>query len=539
MAFLTTDLPQANNLDKVIQTVEAVSLGAKTDQDIANYIGFTARQGRYYRHAAVMLYFITNQDNFAVLTDMGAKLLNSDNSEKKYLLQLAILDNEFFNSIIEYTKEANEGLTKSEIENFIYSNTIDPSLSTIERRLSTLLQWLIDPKIELLKKNGDKYQYNPTLIVDDSDTKDSDYYERTDSETPSIYPIDTYDFELDIREEHHTVFGLYRKILQGKIKMDPEFQRNFVWKNKQKSQFIESLIINIPLPPIYVSQDNDGNFVIVDGLQRTHTLKSFIEGDLRLEGLEAIPKLNDLTFNDLPIELKTRIEDKNLLLYILKPSVPLVVVYDIFNRINTGGTKLERQEVRNCIYIGESTRLLKELVEEDAFKIAIDYGISPNRMKDREAVLRYLAFKIYDYKSEYQNDMDEFLSQAMKKINSMTKKEIKNLKIDFLRSMRLSYEFFGTDNFRLPTEFSRGRINIAIFESISYFFSNESEEYLYSNKEKIIDNYRNLLLKDQNYLDSVRFSTGTTSKVRNRFLLVQQILKKQTNHDLKIDFKEL
>jgi len=526
MAFLTTDLPQADKLDKVIQTVEAVSKGAKSDQDIANYIGFTDRQGRYYRHAAVMLCFIINRDNFATLTELGTELLEAEDSEKKYILQLAILNNELFNIILEHIKESAIGLTKKEIEDFVFDNTIDPSISTIERRLSTLLQWLIDPKIELLKRKTNRFQYNPTLIVDDSDTKDADYYKREDSETPSIYPIDTYDFELDIREEHHTVFGLYRKILQGKVKMDPEFQRNFVWKNKQKSQFIESLIINIPLPPIYVSQDNEGNFVIVDGLQRTHTLKSFIDGDLILEGLEAIPKLNDLTFNDLPIELKTRIEDKNLLLYILKPSVPLVVVYDIFKRINTGGTTLERQEIRNCIYIGESTRLLKELAEEDVFRIAIDYGISPNRMKDREAVLRYLAFKIYDYRSEYQNDMDEFLSQAMKRINSMSKEEIENVKIDFLRSMKFSYEFFGSDNFRLPTEFSRGRINIAIFESISYFFSNESDEYLYSNKGRIVDNYWKFLLKDQNYLDSVRFSTGTTSKVRNRFSLVQKILKK-------------
>lgn len=524
MAFATTDLPQADKLDKVIQTVEAVSKGENNDLSIANYIGFTDRQGRYYRHASQILGFITNHENRAALTELGDELLQAGDQERKSILQQSILNNELFKAILDHIKKFDDGLIKKDIEEYIFTNTIDPSASTIERRLTTLLQWLIDPKIELLEKQKEKYVYKPTIIIDDYDTKNDDLYDRQDSNKPSLYPIDTYDFELDIREEHMTVFGFVRKIEQGKVKMNPEFQRNFVWKPFQKSRFIESIILNIPLPPLYVSQDLAGNYIIVDGLQRTHSLMTFLNGEFFLEDLEAMPKLNGLFFSDLPSELKTRVEDKNLLLYILKSSVPLVVVYDIFNRINTGGTQLARQEIRNCIFIGEATSLLRELSETQEFKMAIDYGISAKRMKDREAVLRYIAFKIFDFNKDYNNDMDEFLGNAMKKINLMNDIERSIIKEDFIRSMKLSFDFFRYNNFRLPTEYSRGRINIAIMESVSYFFSNQSDLFIVSNKNKIIANYYEVLLKDDEYLESVRFSTGTTSKVKSRFQLASQIL---------------
>ena len=113
--------------------------------------------------------------------------------------------------------------------------------------------------------------------------------------------------------------------------------------------------------------------------------------------MKALTHLNNCNFSDLAAiegDYQTRIEDKKLTLYIIKPSVSSKVIIDIFNRINTGGTQLNQQEVRNCIFSGKSTKLLKELSEKDYFKDAIDGGISSDRMKDREAVLRYLAFKV-------------------------------------------------------------------------------------------------------------------------------------------------
>jgi hypothetical protein len=356
------------------------------------------------------------------------------------------------------------------------------------------------------------------VIEDDEDTQEIDAYG-----DGSIYPYDMPE-EVDIREDPQTIFEWMRKLGRKQLITDPDFQRNLVWKPEQKARFIESVLLNIPLPPLYVNQTVNGKYIIVDGLQRTSTLEEYILKDaFALQGLQVLTKLNGLRFSELSDELKTKIEDKKFFLYVIKPSVPLPMVYDIFHRINTGGTQLTRQEIRNCFYIGPATQLLKELSEQDYFKQAIGWGISDKRMKDREAVLRYLAFKLLDYKTDYKNDMDAFLGEAMKRINKMSKNKINELKQNFERVMKFAYDFFGERNFRLPTASTRGRINIALLESVSYFFSIKTDEFLQQNREKIQANYEHLL-NNAEFIDAIRVSTGDTRRVINRFNLAQKIL---------------
>lgn len=370
--------------------------------------------------------------------------------------------------------------------------------------------------------------YMTTTVLEKSDfiieTDDDTLLE--DSGEEGLYPYDPTEADIDIREDPQTVFELMRKYENGKLIIDPDFQRNLIWKLPQKSKFIESVILNFPLPPFYVNQTTEGKYIVVDGLQRTTTLHEFVNNEFNLQGLEALKKLNGYNFSalqNLSGDYQTKIEDKKLNLYVIRPSVPSKVVYDIFNRINTGGTNLQRQEVRNCIFLGKSTQLLKELAESDDFKIAINQGISPKRMKDREAVLRYLAFKNFDYKKDYQGDMSNFLERTMKKINTMQISKIQSLNHDFKRVMKLTYEFFGNKNFRLPTAQTRGIVNMAILESVAYFFSIENDLFLNQNKIQIIANFEKLI-KNEDYLDSVKSATSSKAKVICRFNLAQEIL---------------
>jgi len=343
-----------------------------------------------------------------------------------------------------------------------------------------------------------------------------------------LYPYDPTEADIDIREVPHSIFELMRKYDDGRLIINPDFQRNLVWKPDQKSKFIESVILNFPLPPFYVNETREGKYIVVDGLQRTTTLYEFLHDKFKLEGLEALPKLNGNNFSALKRmsgAYQTKIEDKKMMLYVLRPSVPLEVIYDLFNRINTGGTQLKRQEVRNCIFLGKATELLKELSESDIFKEAIDRGISTKRMKDKEAILRYLSFQIFDYEEDYQGNMSVFVENAMREINRMSDEQILALKTNFLRVMQLTYEFFGARNFRLPLKgkTTRGRINIAVLESVGYFFSKQSDDFLHKHKEEIIENF-NRLLEDNDYLDAVQQSTSSKNRVLKRFQLAQEIL---------------
>lgn len=340
--------------------------------------------------------------------------------------------------------------------------------------------------------------------------------------TGSIYPYDMPE-EVDITEEPQTVFEWMRKIEQKRLIIDPEFQRNRVWKPKQKSQFIESVLLNIPLPPLYVNKRKDGRFIIVDGLQRTATLEEYTKlKSFALSDLEVLKGLNGMRFDQLDTSLQAKIEDKKFFLFVIKPSVPLPMVYDIFHRINTGGTQLSRQEIRNCFYIGPATRLLKEVAEKKYFRLAIDNGISPRRMKDREAVLRCLAFKIFDYRTDYKNDMDAFLGEALTRMNLMDN-GLPELVSEFERVMTVTYEFWGENNFRLPTKKGRGRINIALMESVFFFFSTQTDRDIRQNKRSILQNYERLL-KNSDYLEAIQFSTGDTRRVKRRFELAETTL---------------
>jgi uncharacterized protein with ParB-like and HNH nuclease domain len=339
----------------------------------------------------------------------------------------------------------------------------------------------------------------------------------------SIYPFDPINENIEISENPFSIFEYLRQLNKGKINIHPEFQRNSVWKDEQKCKFIESILLNFPLPPIYLNETMEASYLVIDGLQRSTTLREYYADEFALYGLEALPSYNGKKYSDLPEKLQSKFENKKLATFVLKPSTPMVVIYDLFKRINTGGTQLNRQEVRNCIFIGKSTELLKELANEECFQKAIDYGVTSKRMKDREIVLRYLAFRWFDYKTEYTGDMSDFIENAMKMINKFSDEKINNIKHDFKRVMKIAFRIWDIANFRIPTEATRGTINTAVLETVCNYLSVNSDEYIINNLHKIKKNYSDLIM-DPVYNDAVTKSTGNKTRVLSRFKLVFEIL---------------
>ena len=367
-----------------------------------------------------------------------------------------------------------------------------------------------------------------SLIENSKETIETDedtQIEDQNDDGGSIYPFDPISDNIEIAENPFSIFEYLRQLEKEKINIHPEFQRNSVWTEEKKCKFIESILLNFPLPPIYLNETMEATYIVIDGLQRSTTLQEYYNDDFVLSKLEALPKYNGLKFSELPEKLQSKFENKKINIYALKPSTPMAIIYDLFNRINTGGTQLNRQEVRNCIYIGKSTRLLKELAEEIYFKKAIDYGVGSKRMKDREIVLRYLAFRWFDYKTEYTGDMSDFVESAMKRINKLEDDKILEMKTDFKRVIEISFEIWGDANFRIPTESTRGLINTAVLETICCYLSAYSDDYIMKNSQIIKNNYSDLIA-DPIYNDAVTKSTGSKTKVLNRFRLVFKILNK-------------
>lgn len=223
------------------------------------------------------------------------------------------------------------------------------------------------------------------------------------------YPIDT----LLIRPESRTVGEVLRRIEQGRFIMNPEFQRDFIWKEDKQSKLIESVLMRIPLPVLYLAEDEQGRMIVVDGLQRLSTFRRFVNNELQLQ-LKDRPELHKKSFNDLSPKLQNRIEDCQLSLYIIDAKVHERARLDIFDRVNSG-VPLTPQQMRNSLYTGEATRFLKNESRTEVFLRATGGSLRTSTMRDREFVNRFCAFQIFDI-DEYK-DMDKFLAESLRKMN--------------------------------------------------------------------------------------------------------------------------
>lgn len=416
-----------------------------------------------------------------------------------YIVQTSLVIN---NSIVEYAETI-----EAESASMAYSQAKANVEQEYERRV-------IFPEM-----SSCNIQLQEQIVSSDSDT---DKLEE-DPNPNGLYPYDPSYTSIDIEELPFSIFEYLRQLKKDRIIINPEFQRNQVWKQEQKSRFIESVILNFPLPPIYLNQNKENKYIVIDGLQRTTALSEFFEDKFALSSLEALPAYNGKRFSDLSEILQSKLENKKLTIFSLKPSTPLVVIYDLFKRINTGGTQLNRQEIRNCIFIGKSTRLLKKLASLDVFRKVTDYGVSPKRMKDREIVLRYLSFRWGNPDSMYEGDMSGFLEGVMADINKKTDTQIQEIENDFVRVMDWVRRIWGNRCFRIPTDKTIGVVNMAVFESVCRFISYSSDEFLTEYKDDIYSRYEALIANNA-YRDAVTRTTASKTSVANRFRLAHEIL---------------
>ena len=261
--------------------------------------------------------------------------------------------------------------------------------------------------------------------------------------------------------------------LQG----DDGLQRNVaLWTNSQKSQFIESLMIKLPVPLFYF----DGSkkpWRIIDGLQRLYTILNFIEGGFKLAGLEYLEQECDgKYFKDVPGYLRSRILDAEIIAYVVNPGTPADVKYNIFKRINTGGLKLTGQEIRNAFFRGKPAEFTKELALEEIFKKATNNKVTPRRMTDREFVNRFIAFQIFDYR-DYNGKMDVFLSEAMMELFHRTDSDFQELHYSFKKSLERGFRLLDKFIFYRPKPNGEwGKLpNKAIFDTMTWNLNELSE----------------------------------------------------------------
>lgn len=271
-----------------------------------------------------------------------------------------------------------------------------------------------------------------------------------------------------------TVKQMYDMLLDGMIDIAPEYQRHFKWDQVRQSELIESLLLGIPIPSLFMATNPDSSWEVVDGLQRLTSIVNFI-GDseqlknasvqfkqLKLSGLEKLDSMNGVTFEDLPKSLQFMLQTRPLRVTVLNDRSDFTVRYDLFERLNTGGITLHEQEIRNCIFIGEFNEFIKELSEDEAFRSIVKMTENAERSGSyEELVLRFFAY--YEDRGSFIHSVKGFLNTYMeKKTKSFKNKaQLKEIFIESFSAMKKS----------LPDGIVRGsRKNITpviLYEAIS------------------------------------------------------------------------
>jgi len=168
--------------------------------------------------------------------------------------------------------------------------------------------------------------------------------------------------------------SLHKKYRKGRLNIQPEFQRQFVWDKVKSSRLIESALLEIPIPIIYLSEEQDGKENVIDGQQRLTAFFSFIDGkfpdnkDFKLSGLKVFTELNGMKFNQISEELQEKITTYKVRVIKFKKESDNDLQFEIFARLNTGSVPLNDQELRNCVYRGKFNDLIKELSQDKDFQ---------------------------------------------------------------------------------------------------------------------------------------------------------------------------
>ena len=340
--------------------------------------------------------------------------------------------------------------------------------------------------------------------------------------------LQTTDYPLDdimVRSETRAVSAVVKRIERNRFFMAPDFQREFVWEPARQSKLIESCIMRIPLPVLYVAEGNDGRIVVVDGLQRLTTFVRFIKDELKLTGLGKDHPLDGRRYSDLPVNLQERVEDTQLTLYILDKSAPQRAKLDIFERVNSGSV-LTRQQMRNALYNGDGTRWLYKMVQRSEFLDATGGSLNRKTMRDREAVNRFAAFHIFGAGAYESGDMDDFLARAIECLNGKDEAWLKLLGSRFRLSMRNNYTLFERHAFRKSLagdQERRSLINISLFDVMSTMLSVTPKAEVDRNADEIWERVVGLV-NDDTYSHAITYSTNSTSQVKARFRMATDAL---------------
>lgn len=343
--------------------------------------------------------------------------------------------------------------------------------------------------------------------------------ESHEDEVHITYDIATYPSDF-------TLSGIVEMWNNGDITI-PDFQREFVWSIKQASLLIESFLLGLPVPPVFFYIDNENKNLVIDGQQRILSTVFYFEGFFgdenlqgrrqvfRLQGLDEKSPYHKKTFEDLPLSAQRKLRNtvlRAINIRQLSPSGESTSVFHIFERLNTGGTPLKSQEIRNVVFRGGLVKVLRELNRNPNWRSILGASVYNKHQVDVELVLRVFALR--NGAGEYEKPMKEFLNQAMRKNQKGDTVEVRKFQQLFQNISEYILAKLGPKPFHL-----RGRLNTSALDSVFCTLI----EYHNRIPDDLDKRYKRLI-EDNQFEALTTLGTTDTATVKKRFQLTKKYL---------------
>lgn len=306
----------------------------------------------------------------------------------------------------------------------------------------------------------------------------------------------------------------------------PEFQRRYVWNQSQASRLIESLIIQCPIPVIYLNQEKDERLSVIDGNQRLLSLKKFIKNNqFGLKGLTAYPELEGLKFFELDARFQRHILNRTLRCIVIAKDTHPQIKFDVFERLNSGSVKLSSQELRHGIYHGSFMKLINELAKEKSWRELINPG-ADKRMKAEELVIRFFSFRynFTNYKKPLANFLNEFCD-ANKEITNEQKTEFVNI---FRIATKNVHALYGDLAFKIFDKDLKplNKFNAALFDAEMLSMSSYEEEIEVNatKRQRFIKKLGELFYNDE-FIKLISYSTSDRNPINKRVKILSDLVR--------------
>lgn len=342
-------------------------------------------------------------------------------------------------------------------------------------------------------------------IAPEEQVDDASVREDADVGYPVRYNISSYGAD-------YPVDGLVKRISRQDIYV-PEFQRGFVWSHSQAARFVESMLLGLPVPGIFLFKEPDTQkLVVVDGQQRLRTLQMYYDGVIR--GKEFLLKgvyedMNGLTYRRLSAEDRRRLDDAILHATIFQQDDPRndrSSIYLVFERLNTGGTALAPQEIRSCVYRGTLNDLFRELAQYPKWREI--YGPPSPRGKDQELILRFFA--LYANGDKYTRPMKGFLNDFMEHNRSLPDNRLAQMRELFIRTVTLAADYLTRGAFR-----PERNLNAAVVDAFFVGLAKRLDQGPV-NDPSALRPAAETVLKDEAFLEAVTSSTTNVTSISRR-----------------------